>query len=97
MVLPLQLRCILAALQVDWAQPPRPLREFFGHFSNPQTQQKLQARLKCNIYVYRANYALLILVVLLVSFLRNFSALAAIATCTLGLLCLNDTFATSLR
>lgn len=81
---------------MDWNQPPRPLGEFFSQFSNPQTQQKLQARLKCNVYYYRANYAIILLAVLAITFMRNVTALVALATCTFGLLCLNDTFATSL-
>ena len=87
----------LAVLQVDWTEPPRPVGEFFAHFSQPQSQQNIQARLKCNVYYYRTNYAILLLVVLAFTFLRNLSALIAIVTCALGLLCLNDTFATSLR
>ena len=89
--------CNAFVSQVDWTQPPRPIGEFFSQFSSPQTQQKLQARLKCNVYYYRANYILILLSVLAFTFLRNLSALIAIATCALGLLCLNDTFATSLR
>ena len=49
------------------------------------------------MYYYRVNYAIIILAVLTCVFIRNLSALAAIATCTLGLLCLNDTFAASAR
>ena len=87
----------ICGLQVEWSQPPQPVGEFFSNFSNPQTQHKLQARLKCNIYYYRANYAIILLAGLAIALVRNLSATLAIMLCILGILCLNDTFASSLR
>ncbi|KAK9800260.1 hypothetical protein WJX73_009395 [Symbiochloris irregularis] len=87
---------LISLREVNWNQPPRPISEFFSSFSSPSTTQKLQTRLKCNAYYYRVNYAIILLAVLTVAFLRNLYALLAISTCALGLLCLNDTFAAAL-
>ena len=43
------------------------------------------------------NYFLLLLLAFAGAFVRNPWALVALAVCTLGGVCLNDTFATSLR
>lgn len=83
--------------QVDWKTPPRPLSEFFSRFSFPKTQQKLQQRLKCNVYYYRSNYAVIVLVSCIVALLRRPLGLLGILGLGFGLLCLNDTFATMLR
>lgn len=48
-------------------------------------------------YGRRVNYALIVLLTVGCSLLRRPHALLAIADCTLAVLCLNDTFATSLR
>lgn len=45
----------------------------------------------------RVNYALIVLLAAVCSLLRRPHALLAIMDCTLAVLCLNDTFATSLR
>lgn len=91
--------CLLTsqALQVDWSQPPRPISEFFGQFTGIPEKDKLVPRIKCNLYYYRTNYLLLLLLAFCGAFVRNPAALVALAVCTLGSLCLNDTFATSLR
>ena len=44
---------ICFSIQVDWTQRPRPIGEFFSCFNLPPSQQKLQARLKCNTFYYR--------------------------------------------
>ncbi len=87
----------LHRLQVDWSQPPRPVSEFFSRFSIPKTQQKLQQRFKCNVYYYRSNYALIVLVSFVIAFIRRPTALLSILAFGFGSLCLNDTFATMLR
>ena len=87
----------VCTLQVEWSQPPQLPREFFGKFSLPGSQRKLETRLKCNTYYYRANYLLILVAALLVAFLRNPWALLAILAASLGSLCLNNTFAVSLR
>ena len=82
---------------MDWTVPPRPLGDFFGRFTGLPDQGKLVPRIKCNLYYFRANYLLLLLLAFCGAFVRNRWALLALAVCTLGGLCLNDTFATSLR
>jgi hypothetical protein len=82
---------------VDWTVPPRPLKEFLGRFTGLPDQDKLLPRIKCNLYYYRTNYLLLVVVAFCGAFLRNPGALLAIALCLLGGLCLNDSFATSIR
>ena len=87
----------VCTLQVEWSQPPQLPREFFGKFSLPSTQRKLETRLKCNTYYYRANYLLILVAALLVAFLRSPWALLATLAAMLGSLCLNNTFSVSLR
>lgn len=82
--------------EVEWSQPPRPVSEFFSRFSFPKTQQKLQQRFKCNVYYYRSNYALIVLVSFVIAFIRRPTALLSILAFGFGSLCLNDTFATML-
>ena len=65
--------------------------------SLPDSRKKLETRLKCNLYYYRANYLVILSVSLLVSFIWRPSSLLAVATGVLGILCLNNTFAISLR
>lgn len=77
--------------------PPRSPKEFFGKFTGLPDQDKVVPRIKCNLYYYRTNYLLLVLLAFCGAFLRNIGALVAIGICALGCLCLNDTFATSLR
>ena len=83
--------------QVDWKTPPRPLSEFLSRFSFPKTQQKLQQRFKCNVYHYRSNYAVIVLVSYVIALIRRPTALLGILGLGFGVLCLNDTFATMLR
>ncbi len=45
----------------------------------------------------RRNYLLVTVLAFVLCFLRNPLALAALACCTLGLLCCNDPFATTLK
>lgn len=92
--------CIYAALcswQVDWSQAPRPLSEFVAQFSLPGSGKKLETRLKCNLYYYRANYLLACLLILLLTFIRRPTALLSILSALLGSFCLNNTFAISTR
>ncbi|BDA48854.1 PRA1 family protein A1 [Coccomyxa sp. Obi] len=88
---------LLSSLQeVDWTTPPRSPKEFFGKFTGLPDQDKLVPRIKCNLYYYRTNYLLLVLLAFCGAFLRNIGALIAIGMCAFGCFCLNDTFATSL-
>lgn len=93
----LLLNYLWCSAQVDWSQRPRSLGEFFAKVSLPESRKKLETRLKCNLYYYRANYFLLLLTALLLAFLRKPTAILATAAALLGGLCLNNTFATSLR
>lgn len=68
-------------------------------FTPAQNTVKLQARIKCNVYNFRANYLLIVLVLetLCLLFLRSPSSILALLLGTFGILCLNDTFAGSVR
>ena len=83
--------------QVQWSQQPRPVGEFFGGFAAPKAGARLGGRVKCNLYNFRANYALLLSAVLAISLFRRWSSWPPLSLCALGCLCLNDTFATGLR
>lgn len=84
-------------MQVDWSVPPRPFGEFFGKFTGLPDQGKLLPRVKCNLYYYRTNYLILVVLAFCGAFLRSLGALLAIAVCLLGAMCLNDSFATGIR
>merc|ERR1719158_2248661 len=67
---------LLGALQeVEWRAKPRPVSEFLrlssGGFSAPGSRKKLSARVKCNAYYYRTNYALVLLAALALAAWRN--------------------------
>ena len=79
---------------MEWAAPPRSPKEFFAKFTPPKNGSKWTSRLKCNVYFYRTNYIIILGLVLGAAFYRNPGALVALL---FSLLCLNDTFATSLR
>lgn len=78
-------------------QAPRPLSEFFDKFTPPKNQSKWTSRLKCNVYYYRTNYLLIVGLSFLLFFLRNLAALPGVMLCVMGLLCLNDPFASGLN
>ena len=84
---------------MDWRQRPRPLGEFATGFSPAQNTAKLQARIKCNVYNFRANYFLAVLAMetLCVLCLRGLTGTLALLLGTFGIMCLNDTFAGSVR
>ncbi len=86
-------------VQVDW-KAPRPLSEFLFQpkaFVLPKSSSKWTARVKNNLYYYRSNYAAIFVLSFVLCFLRNPLALAAVAITALGLLCLNDPFATAVK
>lgn len=88
-----------ALREVDWTAP-RPLGELLfqpGSFVLPKSTSKWTARVKNNAYYYRTNYVLVLVLSFVACFLRNPLALAAVACTTLGILCLNDPFATALN
>ena len=83
-----------ALRQVDWKARPRPLAEMVRKFSIPTKSKKWTSRLKCNVYYYRANYFLMLLMAYLVNFYRNPLQLLGLLGLAGTLLCLNDNFAT---
>ena len=83
--------------QVEWNSPPRPVSEFFAKFTAPKNQSRWSSRVKCNIYYYRTNYVIIMLMGLAAAFIRNPLALLGLCNaCVAGLL-LNDSFARSFR
>ncbi|KAE8678559.1 PRA1 family protein A1 [Hibiscus syriacus] len=82
-----------ALREVDWSSPPRPLSEFFSRFTVPRSSAKWNSRFKCNLYYYRTNYFILIVLIVGLGFLRKpVSIIAAILT-ALSIAFLNDSFA----
>ena len=73
------------------------LAQFVTGFTAPQAGAKLQGRVKCNLYNFRTNYALALAAVLTAAFFRHLLSLPALGMCGLGCLCLNDSFASSVR
>ena len=88
---------VLLCFQVDWSQAPKSPAEFLGKFSLPENRKKTEARLKCNVYYYRANYLLILAATITVSFVRRPSAFVALFLMLVGSLCINNTFAQSTR
>lgn len=82
-----------ALREVDWSLPPRPLPEFFSRFTVPRSYAKWSSRLKCNLYYYRTNYFIMIVVILALGFLRRPLAIVAALLTTLSIAFLNDSFA----
>ncbi|KAL5717251.1 PRA1 protein A1 [Ranunculus cassubicifolius] len=82
-----------ALREVDWSSPPRPLAEFFSRFTIPRSYSKWTSRLKCNLYYYRTNYFLMIILVLLLGFIRRPLAIVAAVLTGLSIAFLNDSFA----
>ncbi|WCJ19684.1 prenylated RAB acceptor 1.A2 [Euphorbia peplus] len=85
---------LIAALrEVDWSTPPRPVHEFFSKFTIPRSYPKWNSRFKCNLYYYRTNYFLLIVLALAVACLTKPMSVIASALTVLSLSFLNDSFA----
>ncbi|KAH1039322.1 hypothetical protein J1N35_041065 [Gossypium stocksii] len=82
-----------ALREVDWSSPPRPLPEFFSRFTFPRSYAKWNSRLKCNLYYYRTNYFIMIVVILGLGFLRRPVAILAAMLTALSIAFLNDSFA----
>lgn len=88
-----------AVKEAEWTSPPRPLSEFFAKFGFPRSFSSWSSRVKCNLYVYRVNYYLLLglLLLLCTGVLRSpFAVLGVVSTC-FAAACLNDSFAMSLN
>ncbi|XP_022742541.1 PRA1 family protein A1-like isoform X2 [Durio zibethinus] len=79
-----------ALREVDWSSPPRPLSEFFSRFTVPRSYAKWNSRLKCNLYYYRTNYFILIVLILGLGFLRRPVAILAAILTALSIAFLND-------
>mmetsp|Transcript_21657 Transcript_21657/g.47576 ORF Transcript_21657/g.47576 Transcript_21657/m.47576 type:complete len:213 (+) Transcript_21657:277-915(+) len=84
-----------ALREAEWNTPPRSPKEFFAKFTPPKTAAKWQSRLKCNVYYYRTNYFIIMVLALLLAFYRNPWALFSIGLMCFAMLCTNDSFATS--
>ncbi|PIN11679.1 Glutamate transporter EAAC1-interacting protein GTRAP3-18 [Handroanthus impetiginosus] len=84
---------IEALREVDWSSPPRPLSEFFSRFTLPRSYAKWNSRLKCNLYYYRTNYFIMIILILGMGFLRRPLAIVAALMTALSIAFLNDSFA----
>ncbi|XWS59872.1 hypothetical protein CRYUN_Cryun08bG0158900 [Craigia yunnanensis] len=82
-----------ALREVDWSSPPRPLSEFFSRFTVPRSYAKWNSRLKCNLYYYRTNYFMMIVLILGLGFLRRPVAILAAILTALSIAFLNDSFA----
>ncbi|XP_009621146.1 PRA1 family protein A1-like isoform X1 [Nicotiana tomentosiformis] len=84
---------IEALREVEWSSPPRPPSEFFSRFTFPRSYTKWNSRLKCNLYYYRTNYFIMIVVILALGFLRGPLAIVAALLTALSIAFLNDSFA----
>ncbi|KAJ8899790.1 hypothetical protein K2173_019490 [Erythroxylum novogranatense] len=82
-----------ALREVDWSSPPRPVSEFFSRFTLPKSSAKWNSRLKCNLYYYRTNYFIMIVLILGLGFLRRPLAIVAALSTALTIAFLNDSFA----
>ncbi|KAK1354670.1 hypothetical protein POM88_047926 [Heracleum sosnowskyi] len=84
---------IEALREVDWSSPPRPINEFFSRFTIPRSYAKWSSRLKCNLYYYRTNYFIMVVLILGMGFLRRPVAILAALLTSLTIALLNDSFA----
>lgn len=87
-----------AVKEVEWSSPPRPVSEFFAKFSAPKSFSSWSSRLKCNFYVYRTNYFILTIFILLVGtgIVQSPTAFLGAMLTSLAAACLNDSFAISI-
>jgi len=83
--------------EVEWNKAPRSMSDFLGAFKPPKNQKDWRSRVKCNVYYYRTNYALIFPSVFVAFVLRNPSALVAISTAGLATMLCNDSFARSTK
>ncbi|GLT89525.1 hypothetical protein SLE2022_075030 [Rubroshorea leprosula] len=84
-----------ALREVDWSSPPRSFSEFFSRFTVPRSYAKWNSRLKCNLYYYRTNYFIMIVLILGLGFLRRPLAILAAILAALSIAFLNDSFAST--
>merc|ERR1712054_498077 len=84
---------VSALREVDWKQRPRSAAEFFTRFTPPKSTSRLQSRVKCNVYYYRTNYIMILLLSLIIAFARNPIGLVAIILMCFSILILNNKFA----
>ncbi|PNT30613.2 hypothetical protein POPTR_006G091300v4 [Populus trichocarpa] len=82
-----------ALREVDWSSPPRPLSEFFSRFTLPKSSSKWNSRLKCNLYYYRTNYFIMMILIMGLGFLRRPLAIVAALLTALSIAFMNDSFA----
>ncbi|CAH2054063.1 unnamed protein product [Thlaspi arvense] len=84
---------IEALREVEWSTRPRSLAEFFSRFAFPRSFSKWMSRLKCNLYYYRTNYFILLILVLGLALITRPLAILGAALLALSLAFLNDSFA----
>ncbi|KAF9679962.1 hypothetical protein SADUNF_Sadunf06G0070200 [Salix dunnii] len=84
-----------ALREVDWSSPPRPLSEFFSRFTLPKSSSKWDSRLKCNLYYYRTNYFIMMVLILGLGFLRRPLAIVAAILTALSIAFMNDSRSSS--
>ncbi|CAI0539634.1 unnamed protein product, partial [Linum tenue] len=53
-----------AIREVDWSSPSRSMAEFFSRFTVPKSSGTWNSRLKCNLYYYRTNYFIMMVLIL---------------------------------
>ncbi|XP_050211228.1 PRA1 family protein A3-like isoform X1 [Mercurialis annua] len=86
---------ISALKEVEWSTPPRAVNEFFSKFTIPKSYPKWNSRFKCNLYYYRTNYFILMLLAIGVACLTRPMAIFGTALTALSISFLNDSFAAS--
>ncbi|KAK9825812.1 hypothetical protein WJX74_009635 [Apatococcus lobatus] len=85
---------LLASLQeVQWNEWPHNPAECFRSLILPRASwSDLSPRLKCNLYHFRTNYGLSLLLAQLIALRQSPTALTAVLMWSFGTLCLNNTF-----
>ncbi|KAJ4898207.1 PRA1 family protein A3 [Raphanus sativus] len=84
---------IEALREVEWSTRPRSFAEFFSRFAFPRSFSKWTSRLKCNLYYYRTNYFILLILVLGLALITRPLAILGAPLTALSLAFLNDSFA----
>ncbi len=71
--------------------------EFISKLSVPKNQSKWTSRLKCNVYYYRTNYLVLLVLCAAGMLMRNPLALLGVLSLLLALASFNDPFTTGMK
>ncbi len=84
-------------VQVPWSQRPHGPLECMRGFSWPHGLSHLSPRWKCNLYYFRTNYSLVIILALIAALRQSLAGLVAVLLATLGSLSLNNTFCATIK